>query len=207
MNILIDPNIAYLLLAGGVVCAVLALLSPGTGVLEIVAVFALALAGVSIYNLPFNLWALVILLIGAVLFVFSLRPVTGRKPKAWYLLVGAILALVVGSAFVFRNPTGWQPAVNPWLAASVSVLSAVFFWIATRKTLEARLARPAHDLGGLIGAIGEAKSRIHEEGSIQVGGELWSAHSVRPIPNGARVRVTAREGFILEVEAVESAEA
>ena len=201
MNILFDPNIAYLLLAGGVICAVLSLLSPGTGVLEIVALFALVLAGVSIYNLPFNLWALVILLIGAGLFVLSLR-----KPKEWYLLVGAILALVIGSAYVFRVETWWLPAVNPFLATVVSVLSAAFFWIATRKSLEARLALPSHDLGSLIGAIGEAKTPIQEEGSIQVAGELWSAHSARPIPIGARVRITGRQGFILEVEAVEPAE-
>jgi len=201
MNFLLDPNIAYLFLAGGVIFAVLALLSPGTGVLEILTLFILAMAGISIYNLPFNLWGLVILVIGAVLFVLSLR-----RPKQWILLAGGILALVIGSAFVFRGETWWQPAVNPFLAAFVSVLSAAFFWVATRKTLEARLALPMHDLSSLIGEIGEAKTPIHEEGSIQVAGELWSASSARPIPIGARVRIIRRQGFILEVEAVEPAE-
>jgi len=198
MDILLDPNIAYLLLAGGLICLVLSLLSPGTGVLELVALFALVLAGVGIYNLPFNLWALVILLVGAGLFILSLR-----RPKQWYLLLAASLALVIGSAFVFRGETWWRPAVNPLLAAIVAVLSACFFWIATRKTLEARLARPSHDLGSLVGTVGEARSRIHEEGSVQVAGELWSAHSDQPIPDGARVRVIGRDGFILKVEAVE----
>lgn len=198
MNILMDPNIAYLLLAAGLVCAVLSLLTPGTGILELVALFALLLAGVSIYNLPINLWALIVLLVGAVLFLVSLR-----YPKRWYLLAGATLALVVGSAFLFVGDAWWQPAVDPILATTVSVLSAGFFWLAARKTMEAWAARPTHDLGGLVGQIGEAKSPIHEDGSVQVAGELWSARSATPIPNGAMVRIVQREGFILEVEAID----
>jgi membrane-bound serine protease (ClpP class) len=93
--------------------------------------------------------------------------------------------------------------VNPFLAATVSILSAGFFWVATQKVMQARSDRPTHDLGALEGAIGEAKSAIHEDGSVQVAGELWSARSQQPIPNGARVRVTRREGFILIVEAVD----
>jgi membrane-bound serine protease (ClpP class) len=198
MNILMDPNIAYLLLAVGLVCAVLSLLTPGTGVLELVALFALLLAGVSIYNLPINLWSLIVLLIGVVLFLVSLR-----YPKRWYLLAGATLALVIGSAFLFVGDAWWQPAVDPILATTVSVLSAGFFWLAARKTMEAWTARPNHDLGGLVGQIGEAKSTIHEEGSVQVAGELWSARSATPIPNGAMVRIIQREGFILDVEAID----
>jgi membrane-bound serine protease (ClpP class) len=200
MDILLDPNIAYLLLAGGLIFAVLALLSPGTGVLEILALFTLVLAGVSVYNLAFNWWAIAILIIGVVLFILSLS-----KTKEWYLLAIAIICLVVGSAFVFRGESWWQPAVNPFLATIVAVFSAAFFWVATRKTLEARRAPPAYDLGNLIGAIGEAKSSIHEEGSAQVLGELWSVRSDQPIPDGARVRVIGRDGFILEVEAVKPA--
>ena len=51
MNILLDPNIAYLLLAGGLICAVLSLLSPGTGVLEALALVTLVLAGVSMITM------------------------------------------------------------------------------------------------------------------------------------------------------------
>ncbi|MBN2549882.1 MAG: hypothetical protein JXB15_12030 [Anaerolineales bacterium] len=198
MDFLLNPNIAYMLLAGGLVFAVLALLSPGTGVLEIGALFALLLAGWSVYNLPFNYWALALLVIGAVLFVSAIR-----RPKQVILLLVSILALVVGSAFLFRGETWWTPAVHPALAAVVSLLSASFFWLATRKTLEATLAQPSHDLSILIGAIGEARTRIDEEGSVQVGAELWSARSDRPITKGTQVRVVAREGFVLVVEAEE----
>jgi len=197
MELLLNPNIAYLLLAGGLVLIVLSLLSPGTGVLEIAAVFAILLAGWEVYNLPVNGWALLILLIGGVLFVASIR-----KDRGWALLAGSILALVLGSAFLFRSERWWIPAVNPILAALVAALSAGFFWFAGRKILEASTQRPSHDLDALIGAVGEARTAIHQEGTVQVQGELWSARSEQPIPLGAHVRVVQREGLILVVEEI-----
>ena len=44
--------------------ALMAILTPGTGVLEISAFFSLLLAGYGIYNLDINYWALVFLIIG-----------------------------------------------------------------------------------------------------------------------------------------------
>jgi membrane-bound ClpP family serine protease len=77
-----------------------------------------------------------------------------------------------------------------------------FFWVATRKILEAESARPTHDLEALIGEEGVAKSEIHDEGSVQVSGELWTAISKEPISEGTLIRVVARDGFVLVVEAV-----
>jgi membrane-bound ClpP family serine protease len=76
------------------------------------------------------------------------------------------------------------------------------FWIVTQKTLEADAAPPTHDLRTLIGALGEAKSNIHHEGSVQVNKELWTARSEQPIEAGAQIRVVDREGFVLVVEEV-----
>jgi membrane-bound ClpP family serine protease len=63
---------------------------------------------------------------------------------------------------------------------------------------------PSHDLESIVGAEGEAKSDIHHDGSVQVMGELWTARSSHPIPDGSTVRVTKRDGFILEVIEVSS---
>ena len=115
----------------------------------------------------------------------------------------SILALVVGSAYLFKGEIWWQPAVNPVLALVVSLLVGGFFWIAARKTFEADAAPPSHDLSGLIGALGEAKSAIHQEGSAQVLGELWAVRSDHPITEGSVIRVTGRDGFILDVEEAE----
>jgi membrane-bound ClpP family serine protease len=69
-----------------------------------------------------------------------------------------------------------------------------------QKSMQAAHARPSHDLSILVGQIGEAKTRIHADGTVQVAGELWSARSEKNIPNGSLVKVVGREGFVLVVE-------
>lgn len=194
MDFLIDPNIAYLFLIGGVMLAMLALVTPGTGFFEIGAFFAISLAGYAIYNLSFNWWALLILGLSIVPFVYAIR-----GPKREVFLGLAIVLLVLGSVFLFPR-TEEQRLVNPFVALIGSALVAGFLWIAVRKSLEAAHARPSHSLDGLVGQIGEAKTRIDEEGSVQVNGELWSARSDKSIPAGSMIRVVRRDGFILIVE-------
>lgn len=194
MEFLLNPNIAYLFLLGGVLLAMLSLASPGTGLFEIGAFFCLVLAGYAIYNLSFNWWALLLLGLSIIPFVYAIQ-----KPKREPFLALSILLLVIGSIFIFPR-TENQAFVNPVVAVIASALVAGFAWIAVRKSLEASSARPTHDLSGLIGQVGEARTRINDEGSVFVAGELWSARSEEPIPAGSSIRVLRREGFILVVE-------
>lgn len=194
MDFLLNPNIAYLILLGAVLLTTMALASPGTGLLEIAAIFCMALAGYAIYNLSFNWWALVILGLGVVPFLFAIQ-----KPKRELYLALSILLFIVGSVFVFPR-TEEQAVVNPLVAIVGSGSLAVFLWLVVRKSIEAMNARPSHDLTGLIGQIGEARTNIDAEGSAQINGELWSARSESPIPAGSSIRVLRREGFILVVE-------
>jgi len=194
MDFLLDPNIAYLFLLAGVLLGLMAIIAPGTGMFEIGAFFCLALAGYAVYNLSFNLWALIVLTLSIIPFVYAIQ-----KPERERYLALSILGLVVGSVFLFATE-GWQPAVNPLLALVSSVLYAGFLWIVVKKTLQASHTRPSHDLTALVGQIGEAKTRIHTDGSAQVAGELWSARSEKSIANGSLVKVVGREGFVLLVE-------
>jgi membrane-bound serine protease (ClpP class) len=200
MEILQDPTITYLLLAVGLIVAVLALAAPGTGILEIGALALILLAGAAIvvYDLAINLWALLALLVGAVLFVISIR-----RPRQLWVLAASIAAIVVGSAYLFQGEEWWISGVNIYVALVVSVLSAGFFWFVAKKVVEAGSVRPRHDLATVIGAIGEAKSDINQEGSVLAAGELWSARSDSLIPAGSRVRVVERDGFTLKVESLE----
>jgi membrane-bound serine protease (ClpP class) len=197
MDILYNPNVAYVLLVAGFVIALLAIVAPGTGMLEVGAFFLLALAGISVYHIGFNIWALIILILALFPFLYAIQ-----KPKREWALALCILAVIAGSAYLFPSG-GLLPVVNPLLAALVSLLVAGFLWWTIRKVVSAHHARPLQDLHKLVGQMGEAKTRISQEGSVQVAGELWSARSEIPIPAGSQVKVVSREGFILVVEVID----
>jgi membrane-bound serine protease (ClpP class) len=194
MQFLFDPNVAYLLLVMGMMFALLAILTPGTGVVEILALFSILLAGYAVYHLSFNWWALLILLVSLAPFFYSIR-----APGRGVWLVASIIGLTAGSVFFFPATSGLI-SVNPIIASVTTILYSAFLWVAVRKVVEAAQVRPVHELSSLIGQTGEAKTAIKDEGSVQVAGELWSARSARALPPGSAVKVIGREGFILIVE-------
>jgi len=196
-DFLLNPNAVYIVLMAGALLALLALATPGTGLLEIGALFMIALAGYGLYTLSFNWWALSLMVLSAIPFAYSLQ-----KPKRESFLILAILMLIAGSIFIFPRTIAHQ-GVNPFVALGVSVLAGGLLWIVARKTVEAQRIKPAHDLGDLVGQTGEAKTRIQNDGTVQVAGELWSARSDASIAAGNTIRVVKREGFVLIVEKID----
>ena len=196
MENLVNPNIAYIFWMVSVLLAILAVLSPGTGLLEASALAGLLLTGYISYQLPLNLWALILFIPAAFAFYFVVWKRRARK-----YLTGAIILFLGGAAWLYWG-NNLQPAVHPLVLLLVSVLEGGLLWLITLKILEAARARPAQDLAAIVGARGEARTIVYAEGSVYVGGELWSARSQVTIPKGSRVRVIGREGFILDVEEI-----
>ena len=197
LEILLDPNVGYLLLVGGFLLAVLALFAPGTGLLEIGALFALLLAPYALVTLPVNAWAVVVMILGIVPLFLALRRKQGSQ--GWLLVLAGIALLIIGSIFVFRAPDG-GPAVNPLLAVLASGGAGLLLWFIARKSMEAARRTPAHNLDHLVGMTGTVKTDLRPEGSVYVNGEEWSATSKSYIAAGTQVRVIARHGLDLEVE-------
>jgi membrane-bound serine protease (ClpP class) len=194
MDTFVNANIAYLLLLFGSIALLMALLTPGTHLIEGVTFLLLFLAGYEIFRLGFNWWALVVLVLSLVPFLYSIR-----KPGHSWALALSIIGVIAGSLYLFPG-TGFVPAVNPILAVVMSALSGAFLWFATRKIMLAIRARPLQDMERLVGQIGQTRTEVQVSGSVQVASELWSARSSNAIPAGSWVRVVGREGFTLVVE-------
>ncbi len=197
MEILVDPNVAYLLLVVGIVVAIMAVFAPGTGILEVGALFLLFLAGWDISQQPINFWALAVLVLGVIPFIVAVR----RSRNLVFLAI-ALVAFIIGSIYLFQGAAWWQPGVNPILAIIASAIASGYLWIATTKVLETEKLKPRHDLSKILNEVGEARTDIFSEGSVQIGSELWSARSSVAIREGSKVRVLKRDGFILEVEPI-----
>jgi membrane-bound serine protease (ClpP class) len=187
------PDILYVLFVVGLWTLALAIVTPGTGVLEVLAVIGVGAAALGTAIVPINGWALILIAVGAAFFALSLA---GRRTWLWLLLAAG--AESFGSAFLFITQSG-TPAVDPILAVLTSVLTVGFFWLAVGKALAAQRAQPRMEPLDVVGRTGEARTAIDQTGSAYVAGELWSARSQTPIAVGSRVRVIERDGLILTV--------
>ena len=192
------PNLFYICLVVGLWVTAMALVSPGTGVLEALALLLLGGAAVGMLTWPVNALAFVPLILGAVAFVLAL---IRRKQAGAWLLAAAIL-LSLGSIFLFEDLAG-GPAVQPVLAVVMSAITVLFFWVGVRRGMEAQFSVPEVAAETVIGQIGEARTPVHHDGTVYAGGEMWSARSERPIAEGEQVRVVRLDGLVVEVEPVE----
>ncbi len=193
MNPIIDPNIAYVLLVVGFFLSVLALLTPGTGVVEIIGIFSMILAGYGIISNPSHYWALIILIpFLPLIFVY-------RKTKKDYFLIISIALLNIGSFMIFKSETGGF-AVSPIVAIVVVLLNAPILWVIVKKIIEAIDTKSVFDPENILGVIGEARTNIFLGGTAYVQGEEWSARSDEKIEKGEKIKVIKKDGLMLFVE-------
>ncbi len=194
MEILLNANLAYLLLVTATLLTLMAIMVPGTGVQEILAFFLIVLAGYEVYHLGMNWWALVLMALSLLPFFYAVR---GPRREFW--LAVSILGLTIGSVFFFPSVRALT-SVDPLLALVTTVLYGAFLWAAARKVIQVALSRPVNDLSVLVGEKGESKTPVNVKGSVQVAGELWSARSESLIAAGRPIHIAGREGFVLIVK-------
>lgn len=195
MDFLINADIAYLLIVAAFLLLLVSTLVPGTGLPEVGFVVCLVLATVLSIQLGINLWAVGVVLVSFLPFWGTLRYKSWRIP----FLIMTILLLIGGSIFLFTGRNGF-PLVNPFLVVTVSIASAIFIWLSADRASRVLYQPPTHNPDALIGQIGQARTHIHDEGTVYVGGELWSARSEQPIKTKSSVRVIRRDGLVLTVE-------
>jgi membrane-bound serine protease (ClpP class) len=194
-------NLVYLALMATIWLIVLALVTPGTGILELLAVGSLSLTVVGFLNVTVNAWAVPVLAAGAVFFGLSVW----RWNRGIWLALSAV-GLSVGSVVLFQVP-GQSLSVHPALAVGVSLLTLAYFWLTVRKSLLAYRA-PHHDsLTDILGQIGDVRTPLDPVGSVYIRGELWSARAEQTLPVGSKVKVIGREGLVLLVDPVVRQEA
>lgn len=192
------PNLLYILLVAGVWTSTLAVVSPGTGIYELLALVTLGGTGVGLFFVPFNSWALVPLGLGLIAFVI------GLWQRKWenILVVTAGLLFSLGSVLLFENEAG-KPAVNPLLAIVMTLTTLGFYWFAISRVVAAHRLQSTLDPALVIDQIGDVRTPIDPVGTVYVGGELWSAWADEVIPEGVDIRVKDREGLVLKVERID----
>jgi membrane-bound serine protease (ClpP class) len=194
LNFLLDPNIAFLVLAVGALALYAEFNHPGAIVPGVVGVVFILLALFALNLLPTRYASLTLILAAFVLFALEAKFATHG-----ILGLGGIVLLTLGGLLLVDGPIP-QMRVQLWTALGVSVPLGVITVFLMTIALRARRSKVVTGLQGMIGAVGEARTDIDPEGKIFVQGELWNAHAGSRVGIGEHVVVRKVEGLELEVE-------
>lgn len=197
MDLLINPNIAYLLLVTAVLLLLWTAYNPKPTWPKVWMVLCLLAGGYEFVYLKGNPWAFLVVALSPLPFFLALRQARIYSP----LILITILMLTMGSAFLFVDEEAGL-LVNSGLAAIVSVFGAFYIWIVMGRLGKAESTILSDDPGSLVGLIGEVRADIepYSTGSVLVEGEIWRARSKEFIPAGRAVRVLRQDAYVLTVK-------
>jgi membrane-bound serine protease (ClpP class) len=192
-QLLINPNVAYLLLIIGLWAGITAFVVPGTGLAEAMAAVALVLGITGLAQLPINFIGAALIALAFILFVLEFKVVTHGA-----LMVGGIVSFALGSVLLVK-PTETQPGVSLVVVGVTTLATLGFFAVAVRAALRTFRQPVFSSPQRLIGAHGVVKQALAPVGTVQVKSELWSAVADEPVPAGEEVVVTRIEGLKVRV--------
>ena len=197
LNLISDPNIAYLLLMLGIYGILFELYNPGSIFPGIVGVIAIVLAFYSMHALPVNYAGLALIIFGVVLLLLEIKIVSHGL-----LALGGIASLLIGSLMLIRtSPTIEFVRISRSIIISAVATTAFFFLAIIGLGLKAQRAKPTTGIEGLIGETGESLELLSPSGKVFVHGETWQAETVAgSISKGEKVRVVGIKNLTLHVE-------
>jgi membrane-bound serine protease (ClpP class) len=196
---MMDPNIAFIILAIGALAIYAEFNHPGAVIPGVVGLIFVILAVIALNLLPTRYAALLLIVAAFVLFALEAKFATHGV-----LGIGGIVALTLGGLMLVDGPIP-EMRVHLWTSLAVSIpLGAITVFLMTL-VVRARRRKAMTGVSALIGEIGVAQTPLIPEGKVFVQGEIWNAVSALEIGVGEQVRVRAVNGLTLEVEPVRTA--
>ncbi|MFI5185966.1 MAG: nodulation protein NfeD [Chitinophagales bacterium] len=198
LNIISDPNIAYILLMLGFYGIMFELYSPGTILPGIIGVISLILAFYSLQTLPVNYAGMALIAFALLLFLLEIKIVSHGV-----LAIGGIISLIIGSMMLIRTGSGEVGRISWTVIISATVVTSLFFLFVIGMGIKAQRLKPATGFAALVNEFGSANEVLNPMGMVLIHGELWQAESLTGvISKGEKIRVRDRKGFKLFVEKV-----
>jgi membrane-bound serine protease (ClpP class) len=196
LSYIMDPNVAFILLAIGALSLYAEFNHPGAVIPGTVGVVFILLAAFALNLLPTRFAALVLIAGAFVLFALEAKFVSHGV-----LTIGGITLLVIGGLLLVDAPI---PEMRVRLVTALAVSIPLGIITAFLMSIAVRARRNKITTGeqGLIGEIGITQTPLAPAGKVFVHGELWDAVSPVSIPAGERVVVRRVEGLTLQVEPI-----
>jgi membrane-bound serine protease (ClpP class) len=191
---LMDPNLAFLLLAIGALALYVEFNHPGAVIPGTVGVVFILVSAFALNLLPTRFAAL-FLILGA----FALFAAEAKFASHGVLTVGGIVLLTLGGLLLVDAPIP-EMRVHLLTALAVSIPLGLITAFLMTIALRARRNKVVTGEQGLVGETGVAQTALSPEGKVFIHGELWNAVANTSLPIGQLVVVRRVDGLTLLVE-------
>jgi membrane-bound serine protease (ClpP class) len=197
LSFLMEPDIAFILLAIGALALYAEFNHPGAVWPGTVGIVFIVLAIFALHLLPIRFAA-----VGLILASFALFALDAKFGTHGALAVGGIATLVIGALLLVDSPIP-EMRVKLATALAVSIPLGVITVFLMTIALRARRNKVVTGIEGLIGEVAVAQTALAPGGKVFVHGEIWDATSSANVPAGEKVRVRKVDGLELSVEPAE----
>ena len=199
IQFLSSPDIAYLLLVGGLLAIFYEILTPGGFVLGTTGAMMLLLGGIGLKMLPFN-WA-GIALVGAGVIVMGIDLLVGG---VGILSLLGIAALAAGGVFLFQAPGSELLSVSVGMILGMAITLGLCFTLFALMITRSLRSKVSTGQEGLIGLDVEVTEDLDPEGTVKCHGEIWRARvreerEEQPLRKGEMASIVAIKGITLIV--------
>jgi len=191
---IMDPNIAFILLAVGALALYAEFNHPGAVVPGTVGIVFILLAVFALNLLPTRFAAVVLILASFALFALEAKFATHGV-----LAIGGMATMILGGLLLVDAPIP-EMRVHLLTALAVSIPLGGITVFLMSIALKARANKVTTGAQGLVGEVGIAQTSLAPRGKIFVHGELWDAMSSSGVQAGQSVVVVAVDGLQLRVE-------
>ena len=201
LDIISDPNIAYILMMIGLYGLIFELSNPGSILPGIIGVISLILAFYSLHTLPINYAGLGLIIFAVILFIAEVKVVSHGL-----LTAGGIISFLIGSLMLINTDVSFEFVhISLSVIITATILTALFFLFAVGKGISAQRRQPSTGSEGLIGETGVSLSDFvsGSSGQILLHGEIWNAESSgENIFRDTKVKVTGVKDLTLTVKKI-----
>ena len=194
LDVLADPNIAFLLLSLGSLALFIELFNPGSIVPGVFGVIALVMAFFSLSVIPFNWAGVALIMFAFILFGLELFVTSGGV-----LGVGGAVALVLGGLMLTSgNDAEFRVSEELIIAVAIGLGAMVMFVFVNVMRIRTMPAKVG--MSTFVGRTVVARSALAPEGFVMMDGEIWTAEAEEgEIEPGDNVIITQIKGLRLKV--------
>ncbi|NYT00981.1 MAG: nodulation protein NfeD [Methanocellales archaeon] len=199
IDLLSNPQIAFILLLVGIYGIMFGFMSPGTYVPETIGAICLILALYGLGTFEIGVFGIILIIAAVTLFIAE-----ALTPTYGILTLGGAICLILGALMLPQEPLlseGWFRTFRLVVIGMASA-SAAFFIFGVSAVVKTRKMKPTTGSEGLIGLKCEAYSKIDPTGIVKIKGEIWRAESTEEIRKGEKVEVVDRRGLTLIVRKI-----